>query len=177
MITAWVATATGDGLTTKRACAVIGLAPRTFQRWQSPARPKRASRPRRQRPVNALTRTEAAAVVSVIRSPAHADESCRELAISLAQGIPAISVSPVSVWRYQVALKCNGPRGRQVYARHLGAPDTQWVTGPNQLWDGDVTWLATPDAYVHLFLYSLIDHFSRKIVAWSIRPVRNGRLR
>ncbi len=168
MMLTWVATATGAGLPIKRACAVLGLAPRTLQRWQSPARPSRATRPRRRRPINALTRSEAAAVVSVIRSPEHADESCRELAISLAHGIPAISVSSVSVWRYQVALKCNGPRGRQVYARHLGAPDTEWVTGPNQLWDGDVTWLATPDAYIHLFLYSLIDHFSRKIVAWSI---------
>jgi len=169
MIQAWVATATTDGLSLQRACAVLGLAPRTRQRWQRPARPHLAARRARPRPVNALTRPEAAAVVSVIRSPVHADESCRELAASLAHGIPAISVSPVSVWRYQVALNCNGPRGRQVHARYLGAPDTDWVTGPNQLWDGDVTWLTTTEAHVFLYLYSLLDHFSRKVVAWSIR--------
>ena len=139
MIQTWIALATADGLSAKRACAVLGLAPRTLQRWQRPTRPSLPARHTRSRPVNALTRPEAAAVVSVIRSPAHADESCRELAASLAHGIPAISVSPVSVWRYQVALKCNGPRGRQVHARHLGAPDTEWVAGPKQLWDGDVT--------------------------------------
>jgi len=117
MIQTWVATATAEGLSTERACAVLGLAPRTLQRWQRPAQPNLAARRARPRPVNALTRPEAATVVSVIRSPEHADESCRELAASLAHGIPAISVSPVSVWRYQVALKCNGPRGRQVHAR------------------------------------------------------------
>lgn len=169
MMMTWVTAATQAGLTTKRACAVLGLAPRTLQRWQAPARSHRTHAPRR-RPVNALTRSEAAAVVSIIRSPAHADESCRELAASLAQGNPAISVSPVSVWRYQVRLDCNGPRGRQVHARHLSAPDTAWVTGPNQLWEGDVTWLTTTEAHVFLYLYSLIDHFSRKVVAWLIGP-------
>ena len=137
MIQTWVALAIADGLSTKRACAVLGLAPRTLQRWQRPAQPNLVARHTRSRPINALTRPEAAAVVSVIRSPAHADESCRELAASLAHGIPAISVSPVSVWRSQVALNCNGPRGRQVHARHLGIPDTEWVAGPKQLWVGD----------------------------------------
>lgn len=169
MIQTWVASAKADGLSAQRACAVIGLSPRTLQRWRCPAQSHRAPATARPRPVNALTRSEAAAVVSIIRSSDHADQSCRELATSLAHGIPAISVSPVSVWRYQVALKCNGPRGRQVHARPRGAPNTDWVTGPNQLWDGDVTWLTTTQAHVFLYLYSLIDHFSRKVVAWFVR--------
>jgi putative transposase len=169
MIQSWLVTALADGLSVERACAVLGLTPRTFQRWQHAISPTPAARPARLRPVNALTRPEAAAVVSVIRSAAHADESCRELAASLAHGIPAISVSAVSVWRYQVALDCNGPRGRQVHAQHLGAPETDWVTGPKQLWDGDVTWLTTPEPYLFLYLYSLLDHFSRKVVAWFVR--------
>jgi hypothetical protein len=81
MIRTWVATATSDGLSTERACAVLGLSPRTLQRWQHPARSHRASPTARPRPVNALTRSEAAAVVNMIRSPTHADQSCRELAM------------------------------------------------------------------------------------------------
>ncbi len=168
MIQTWVAAAVADGLSAKRACAVLGLTPRTLQRWQRPPDPDLAPPVARARSFNALTRAEAATVVSITRSPAHADESCRELAASLAQGNPAISASAVSVWRYQVALQCNGPRGRQVRARHLGAPETEWVTGPNQLWDGDVTWLTTTEPHVFLYLYSLLDHFSRKVVAWSV---------
>ena len=34
----------------------------------------------------------------------------------------------------------------------MGAPDTDWVTGPNQLWDGDVTWLTPTEPYVFLYL-------------------------
>ena len=113
-----VADATAHGLNERRACQVLGLTPRTLQRWRQPARAQ-PTEPR-PRPVTALTRPEAAAVVSLIRSPAHADQSCRELALSLGLGIPAIPVSHVTVWRYQVTLACNGPRGRQRQAHPLG---------------------------------------------------------
>jgi len=166
VILALVAEASAQGLSEHRACQVLGLTPRTLQRWRQPV-PALPAVPR-PRPVNALTRPEAAALVSIIRSPQHADQSCRELALSLGQGIPAIPVSHVTVWRYQVALACNGPRGRQRHAHPLGAPDTDWVTGPNQLWDYDVTWLTTLERYHFLYLYSLLDHFSRKIVAWRV---------
>jgi hypothetical protein len=107
-----VAEAKAQGLPEHRASQVLRISPRSLQRWRQPARPKVPAAPR-PRPANALTREEASAVVSVIRSPAHADQSCRELALSL-ENAPeqAVSVSPVTIWRYQVALDCNGPRGR-----------------------------------------------------------------
>ena len=107
-----LAEAKAQGLPEQRASQVLQVSPRTLQRWRRPVQPKVPAAPR-PRPTNALTRDEAAAVVSVIRSPAHADQSCRELALSL-ENAPdqAVSVSPVTVWRYQVALDCNGPRGR-----------------------------------------------------------------
>ena len=170
MILELVAEAKAQGLPEARASQVLRVSPRTLQRWRQPAQPKAPSAPRR-RPSNALTRAEAATVVSVIRSPAHADQSCRELALSL-ENAPeqAVSVSPVTIWRYQVALNCNGPRGRQTSQRHGPAPATDWVTGPNQLWDYDVTVLRSEERWVFWYLYSLLDHFSRKAVAWLVQP-------
>jgi putative transposase len=164
--------AKAQGLPEQRACQVLRVAPRSLQRWRRPATPRPAeARPAPARPHNALLREEAAAVVSVIRSPVHADQSCRELALSLENSREsAFSVSHVTLWRYQAALGCNGPRGRQVSRRHGPAPDTDWVSGPNQLWDHDVTVLRTPERLVFLYLYSLLDHFSRKAVAWLIHP-------
>lgn len=163
-----VAEAKAEGLPEHLASQVLQVSPRSLQRWRQPAQPKAPAAPR-PRPTNALTREEAASVISVIRSPAHADQSCRELALSL-ENAPeqAVSVSPVTVWRYQVALDCNGPRGRQVNQRHGPAPDTDWVTGPNKLWDWDVTVLRSGEPGVFWYLYSLLDHFSRKAVAWLI---------
>ena len=163
-----VAEAKAQGLPEHRASQVLRISPRSLQRWREPVRSKAPAAPR-PRPINALTREEAAAVISVIQSPAHADQSCRELALSL-ENAPeqAVSVSPVTVWRYQVALDCNGPRGRRTSQRHGPAPDTEWVTGPNKLWDWDVTVLRSGELGVFWYLYSLLDHFSRKAVAWLI---------
>jgi len=167
-----IAEAKAKGLPEQRACQVVGINPRSLQRWRRPAPPRPAdAAPMPPRSHNALLREEAAAVVSVIRSPVHADQSCRELALSLENSPKsALCVSHVTVWRYQAALDCNGPRGRQVTRRHGPAPDTDWVSGPNQLWDYDVTVLRTLERLVFLYLYSLLDHFSRKAVAWLIHP-------
>lgn len=89
--------------------------------------------------------------------------------MSLLDGPTSIYVSHVTIWRRQVTMNCHGPRGRR--ARRNGAataPDTSFVTGPNQLWDWDITYLRTAEPYVFLYLYALLDHFSRKVIAWLI---------
>ena len=174
MILDLISQAHADGLTTEKACQVLGVSPRTVQRWQGePTAPlASAGVSAHIHPYNALTATEAAAVVALIKSPRHADASCRELALALQESPMPTYVSHVTVWQYQRALDCNGPRGRQVtQGRGRQAPDTAWVQGPNQLWDWDMTYLATAERGCFLYLYSLLDHWSRKNIAWLIRPV------
>jgi putative transposase len=133
-----------EGLTVQKACTVIGLSPRTLQRWQAPA-PEVAGVPNaaapatpRPRPHSALTEREAATVVALIQSANHADASCREIALTLQNGPFPTYISHVTIWAYQCALHCNGPRGRQgTQGRRSTAPDTTWVNGPNMLWDWD----------------------------------------
>jgi len=75
----------------------------------------------------------------------------------------------VTIWEYQCALNCNGPRGRQGgQGLHRTAPDTDWVNGPNQLWDGDITYLHSLERGLFFYLNSLLDHWSRKNIAWLI---------
>ena len=42
------------------------------------------------------------------------------------------------------------------------------VSGPNQAWAGDITYIATDEGW--LFLAVVIDLFSRRVVGWSMRP-------
>ena len=42
------------------------------------------------------------------------------------------------------------------------------VSGPNQAWAGDITYIATDEGW--LFLAVVIDLFSRKVVGWSMQP-------
>jgi len=167
-----IAEARAAGLSVKQSCKVLGLSQRTIQRWKaSPQHPPTLTVPpstvRRARPYNAITASEAATIIALIRSPKHADSSCRDLALALQTGPTPVYVSHVTVWQYQRALNCNGPRGRQVFQDRT-APDTDWVNGPNQLWDWDITYLHTREPYVFLYLYSLLDHWSRKNIAWHI---------
>jgi putative transposase len=163
-----------EGLTLERACEVFDLAPRTIQRWRAPMLavdivPMVTTVEGRARPHNALTISEAATVVALIRSPRHADASCRELALALLESPESKSISHVTVWQYQRQLNCNGPRGRQVaQGRGRQAPNTDWVSGPNQLWDYDVTYLPTTERGFFFYLYSLLDHWSRKNIAWLV---------
>jgi len=94
---------------------------------------------------------------------------CRELALALLESRESKAISHVTFWNYQRRLNCNGPRGRQVAQGHgRQAPDTNWVIGPNQLWDYDVTYLPTPERGLFFYLYSLLDHWSRKNIAWRV---------
>ena len=176
MILTLIAEAKAAGLPSERACAVLSLSPRTVQRWKAPVtsaaageiEPPAVAHPR---PYNALSAAEAARVIALIQSSTHADSSCRELALALQSGPEPTYVSHVTICEYECALHCNGPRGRQAFqGRGRTAPDTQWVNGPNQLWDWDITYLHTGDPYVFWYLYSLLDHWSRKNVSWRISP-------
>ena len=107
-------------------------------------------------------------MVSIIRSPEHADESCRELALSLMGGNAPVFTSHVTIWHYQTLLGCNGPRGRQRGQHADGAQDFDWVSGPNQLWTYDVSYLLTGRRLEYYFLYGLLDFYSRKVVSWLV---------
>jgi putative transposase len=171
-----IAEAKASGLPSERACEVLSLSPRTVQRWKTAVTPTTTGEAEppavaRRRPYNALTASEAARVIALIQSPQHADSSCRELALALQTGPDPTFVSHVTIWEYERALNCNGPRGRQAFQRRgRTAPDTEWVNGPGQLWDWDITYLHTCDPDGFWYLYSLLDHWSRKNVSWRISP-------
>ncbi|MDO9128886.1 MAG: integrase core domain-containing protein [Anaerolineales bacterium] len=180
MILDLIAEAQADGLSRERACEVLGLSSRTPQRWTvSPAlvtSPSGLTTPLldapallRPRPYNALTASEMATVIALIQSPHHADASCRELSLAVLESPKPTYISHVTFWQYQCALGCNGPRGRQVaQGQRRTAPGTEWVSGPNQLWDWDITYLLTFERGLFFYLYSLLDHWSRKNVAWLV---------
>jgi len=167
VILALVQEGMAQGLSQEKACQVLGISPRTIQRWQNPPGEKPArSRPR---PYNALSPQEGAAVMAIIRSEKHSDQSCRELSLSLLTGPAHIYVSPTTIWQYEKALECNGRRGKQAIRRGPSvAPATDFAIGPNMLWDWDITYLCTARSHEFLYLYAVLDHFSRKVVAWLV---------
>lgn len=50
------------------------------------------------------------------------------------------------------------------------------VTGPNQFWAWDITWLKTPVRGMFLYAYTIIDLFDRSIVGWCIETYESDDL-
>nr|WP_321305812.1 DDE-type integrase/transposase/recombinase [uncultured Sphaerochaeta sp.] len=50
------------------------------------------------------------------------------------------------------------------------------VTGPNQFWTWDITWLKTPVRGIFLYAYTIIDLFDRSIIGWCIETHESDEL-
>ena len=74
-----------------------------------------------------------------------------------------------SVYRILRSEKLIGMRG--VQKQHNGRsipPARKELTGPNQRWCWDISYLPTLEKGIFLFLYLLLDEYSRKAISWLI---------
>ena len=171
MILGLIDDAVHAGLPRRRACQAAGLCPRRERRW----RRRRAAyglqrQPRTGPPLvpaHALLSVERAAVETALATPAWVDHSCRDLAMDLYE-TAGFSVSHVTIWRHQVARQLNGPRGVQRQRRVRPYDPLPRPHAPNQCWAWDISYLKTFEPWRFLYLYALLDTFSRSVVAWLI---------
>ena len=158
-----VGQAQAAGARLSRVCDLLGISARTIERW-------RASDPigdRRygphHRPSNALAPIEEAQVVTVLTSSRYAGLSPKQLVPQLAdEGLYLASES--TMYRLQ---RRHGLRTQQrTTARtHVTRATTvHEATGPNQVWSWDITWLPTTVRGSYLYLYLILDVWSRRIV-------------
>src|SRR5690242_14254629 len=73
--------------------------------------------------------------------------------------------------------RCTGCSADTACARSGGSPHARHVTraitvhqaaGPNQVWSWDITWLPTTVRGQYLYLYLVMDVWSRRIVGWTV---------
>ena len=60
----------------------------------------------------------------------------------------------------------------QLYARHPNRLWTTDVTGPNQVWVGDITYLKVGGSWRYLAI--VMDQYTRRILAWSLTRRRTA---
>ncbi len=166
------------GITQSKACKVIDIDERRIQRWRKWAEEGRYSRKHGTGighiPYNALTSEENKIVLSMIASREHADDSARVLSIK-AMEKHGIYVSHATFHSRMVDRGVNGPRGVHAKRRNRHSkPDTGELTGPNQLWAWDISYIKTITRYQSYYLYALLDCWSRKVIAWHISGFLNS---
>jgi putative transposase len=153
------------------ACAVLGLSPRTLQRWQETGEVKadgRQAAARFRTPANRLSTAERQRLLEVANRPEFASLPPSQIVPRLAdQGDYLASES--SFYRVLREAEQTAPRGKARPPSHR-RPRAWVATAPNQLWSWDITYLASSVAGLFFYLYLILDVFSRKIVGWEVHP-------
>jgi putative transposase len=119
-------------------------------------------------PVHKLLPQERTAVLAVAREERYVDLSHRILAVT-AWDLGLFFVSFSSVYRILRSEDLMGMRGPTRH--HNGRskpPERREITGPNQRWCWDISYLHTYERSVFLYLYLLLDEYSRKAIHWLI---------
>ncbi len=160
--------ANAAGARQESACAVLGLSPRTVQRWQAGGTVRTDQRPLRQyEPPHKLTTAERAEVLAVANSPEFGHLPPSQIVPRLAdQGRYLASESTF----YRV-LRAEGQlahRRSERPARARSKPKAVCATAPNQVYSWDITYLPTAIRGQFFYLYLFLDIFSRKIVGWQV---------
>jgi putative transposase len=161
----------GQGVSCRRSCALLMIHRSRILRWQQTRRDGGTLENGTPGPAEALHRLlpdEREAMVALARRQDLADLSHRELTVTAwDKGLVYVSFS--TTYRVLRDAGLMGMRGKD--RRHNGssvAPVRKDLTGPNQRWCWDISYLMTPVKGHYLYLFMVLDEYSRKIVHWRI---------
>jgi hypothetical protein len=145
-----------------------GISVRTLQRWTEhgeAGKDGRKDAPRKV-PANKLSEEERAKVLEIANSASYIDKPPSQIVPDLAdKGLYVASESTFyrllrEAWQHKHRGRSAAPKKRVVCCHR--------ATGPNQVWSWDITWLPGAVKGLYLYLYLIIDIFSRKIVGWEV---------
>lgn len=160
-----------QGVSARRSCAILAIAHRRIVRWQQRARQGQSLVNCTPGPNEALHRVlpeEIDQIVAMASSEEYADLSHRILAVTAwDQGLFQASFSTVyRVLKQGNLMTARGPGG--AHNGHSKAPLRKHLSGPNQRWCWDISYLMTFQKGVYLYLYLLLDEWSRKAIQWRV---------
>ena len=170
-ILAVIETSQNQGVSARRSCVILAIAHRRVVRWQQRARQGQSLANLSPGPSEALHRIlpeESDQIVAMAKSQEYADLSHRILAVTAGdKGLFQASFSTVyRVLKEHNLMSARGPGG--AHNGNSKAPGHNDLTGPNQRWCWDISYLMTFQKGIYLYLYLLLDEWSRKAVQWRI---------
>lgn len=156
-----------DGARQIEACKIIGLNPKTYQRWTKGAKLSDARQARDFTPPNKLTECEREQIISIVNENKYSDLPVCKIVPALAdQGVYIASES--TFYRVLKQEKLLAHRNKTKPKRKVTPPRELKATQPNQVYSWDITYLKTTIKGVFYYLYMVMDVFSRKIVGWQV---------
>jgi transposase InsO family protein len=160
-----------QGISAQRSCSILMINRRRIIRWRNRIRRGFGAEDRMPGPREALHRLlpqERQQVLKFARKEEYADLSHRILTVT-AWEKNWFFVSFTTVYRLMREEGLMTLRG--CYRRQNGrslAPVRKELTGANQRWCWDISYLHTYEKHIFLYLYLLLDEYSRKAISWLI---------
>ena len=168
------------GISITRACALLMIERRRVVRWRRKEKYGQSIgnlKPGPRYPSHKLLPEEKTAVLQMAKKEEYADLSHRILAVT-AWDLSVFFVSFSSVFRILRSAGMTAMRG--IHKPHNGRsipPDRKEITGPNQRWCWDISYLPTHERGIFVYLYLLLDEYSRKAISsfnrvvMSLKPI------
>jgi transposase InsO family protein len=156
-----------SGARQSQACEVIGISAKTLQRWRQPGNDQDGRLDAHHEPSNKLTELECQRIIKVANESEYTDLPPNKIVPKLAdKGLYIASESSF----YRILKKENQLSHRQKSkpTRQIKKPKALIATGSNQIYSWDITYLPTLIKGLFLYLYLVLDVYSRKIVGWQV---------
>lgn len=173
MIRALIEDAVASGARRAAACRVVGLSARTVERWRGGHAEDARHGPRRI-PANKLSPAERRTLLDTVNAAEYRELSPHQIVPRLAD-IGRYLGSESTIYRVLRAAELLAHRGR-AKAPVRRPPRAHVATRPDQVWSWDITYLPTPVRGCFLYLYLILDIWSRKIVGWNVYDVESAAL-
>jgi transposase InsO family protein len=159
------------GISMIRICRMWAINRRRVSRWRSKLARGQSlanAKPGPKSPVHKLLPAEKAAVLQMARAQQYVDLSHRMLTVT-GWDLKLFFVSFSSVYRIlrSKGLMCMRGKHRHHNGRSL-APVRKQLTGANQRWCWDISYLKTYEKGLFVYLYLLLDEYSRKAINWVV---------
>ena len=172
-----VETAKVQGVSVRRSCTILAINRRRVVRWQSKIRngfSLEDSRPGPREAPHRLLPIERQQVLKLAKNEEYADLSHRILTVT-AWDQNLFFMSFTTVYRILCSEGLMSQRGccRPHNGRSL-PPARKELTGPNQRWCWDISYLPTYEKGLFLYLYLLLDEYSRKSISWLVSWQQNA---
>ena len=151
----------------------LGLSVATHYRRQARSHASPSDQPARSSH-RALSDEETQAVLQVLHEPRFVDMAPGEVYATLLDEGRYIA-SERTMYRILEANQEVKERRNQLRHPKYAKPELL-ATGPNQVWSWDITKLRTTVKWVYLYLYVILDIFSRYVVGWMVAEHENAQL-
>jgi transposase InsO family protein len=156
-----------SGARQSQACDIVGISTKTLQRWMQSSDHQDGRLDTGREPANKLTAFERQRIIKVANEPEFALLPPSKIVPMLAdKGVYIASES--SFYRVLTAENQIKHRQKSNVTRQVKKPRALTATASNQIYSWDITYLPTHVKGIFLYLYLVMDIYSRKIVGWQV---------